>query len=210
MNQPATREGLGARIMLGSLLIVALAGLLFYMTGPLAGTLVALATIGFGAWALLRRDRQGEIEVAAPPAPSREGRQVLIIVDGRAPARTLSEAIGDLRETNTHPGAPAAKVHLVVPAPASAGEQIASATDEARNEAGQRLQTLLADLRLTGVEANGEVGDPDPTTALEDGLRRFPADEVLIQAANGDDDGWRDLVERADRDAPVPVRAVPA
>lgn len=206
MLGPQTREGLGVRVLVGALLIAALAGLIFYAVGPLAGTLVAIAMIAFGAWVLLREDRQATIEVA--PAPSK-ARRLLILADGRARARALSEAISRARGTGTRPDAEPTAVRLIVPAPASKGEQIASATDEARAEAEERLKTLLADLRLTGVEADGEVGDPDPTTALEDGLRRFAADEILIQTAD-DNGAWRELVDRASEDSPVPMRLVGA
>lgn len=207
MQGPQTREGLGVRVAIAALLIAALAGGIFYTIGPLAGTLVAIAIIAFGAWALLRTDRQEEMEIAPPPSTG--GRRLLIVADGRAPARALSEAIARPPKETTHGSdARPTAVRLIIPAPASTGEQIASATDEARAEAERRLKTLLADLRLTGVEADGEVGDPDPVTALEDGLRRFAADEVLIQTASGED-GWRDLLERAAQDAPVPVRTVP-
>ena len=52
--------------------------------------------------------------------------------------------------------------------------------DEARASAQQRLERLLAGLRGEGFEAEGDIGDDDPVQAMEDALRLFPADEVII------------------------------
>jgi nucleotide-binding universal stress UspA family protein len=52
--------------------------------------------------------------------------------------------------------------------------------DGARAAAQERLQTSLARLAQAGVDARGEVGDGDPLQAIEDALRTFGADEVII------------------------------
>ena len=54
-------------------------------------------------------------------------------------------------------------------------------TDEAVfTAAHERLERSLERLRELGVTAEGEVGDADPLQAIEDGLRTFGADEVII------------------------------
>ena len=52
--------------------------------------------------------------------------------------------------------------------------------DGAREAAQERLDASLARLADAGVEARGEVGDGDPLQAIEDALRTFGADEVII------------------------------
>ena len=56
-----------------------------------------------------------------------------------------------------------------------------------------------------GTEA--EAGDTDPVQAIEDALRMFPADEVLVVTHRGDDASWleQDSAEEARERFGVPV-----
>ena len=58
---------------------------------------------------------------------------------------------------------------------------------------------LLSGLRGEGFDADGDIGDDDPVQAMEDALRRFPADEVIISTHPPGRSNWleRDVVERA-------------
>ena len=75
-----------------------------------------------------------------------------------------------------------AVVELDVLAPifASRSHQLASDVDRERDEARARLDVSLAWAAAHGFTAKGEVGDPDPLVAIEDELRDFGADEVVI------------------------------
>ena len=44
----------------------------------------------------------------------------------------------------------------------------------------ERLEDSLAAMRAAGIEARGEVGDGDPLQAIEDALRTFAPDELVI------------------------------
>jgi hypothetical protein len=70
------------------------------------------------------------------------------------------------------------RVHVVAPA-ASVGRLAAltGAVDKARAEA-EELAGRTAD--AVDVEVETEVGDRDPLVAVEDALRTFPADEILV------------------------------
>jgi hypothetical protein len=62
-----------------------------------------------------------------------------------------------------------------------------------------------------GLRARGYVGDHhDPNTALEDALREFAADEVLVSTHPPERSRWLEagVVERARRDIPLPVTHV--
>ena len=48
------------------------------------------------------------------------------------------------------------------------------------DDATRGLSEVLATLRVAGLEAQGAVGPEDPLQAADDGLRRFPADEILF------------------------------
>ena len=67
---------------------------------------------------------------------------------------------------------------------------LATDEDRARGEAAERaagVEDALAP-EAEGVEA--EVGDSDPVQAIEDALRTFPADELLLVTRPDDDAGW--------------------
>src|SRR5204862_3794958 len=73
-----------------------------------------------------------------------------------------------------------AEVLVVTPALNSPVRHWTSDEDRARAEAQQRLEASLETLGRAGIDARGEVGDGDPLQAIEDALRTFGADEVII------------------------------
>ena len=62
-------------------------------------------------------------------------------------------------------------------------------------------------LGRSGIQATGAVGEADPVLALEDGLRLFAADEVIIVTHKGEHGAWLEngVVERARREVDVPI-----
>ena len=97
----------------------------------------------------------------------------------------------DLREqVRHHTGDEAAELKIVATASkVSPLQWLASDEDSARREAGQ-----VADRAAGAVEAEAsvetEIGDPDPVQAIEDALRTFEADEVIVVTRKGDDANW--------------------
>jgi hypothetical protein len=82
--------------------------------------------------------------------------------------------------------------------------------DSARGAAENRLETTLAQLREIGIEADGELMDPDPYAATMDAIHAFGADEVIISTHPETRSGWmrKDLVSRIEGDSGVPVEHV--
>jgi hypothetical protein len=82
--------------------------------------------------------------------------------------------------------------------------------DAARGAAENRLQTTVAQLREIGIEADGEIMDPDPYAATMDAIRAFGADEVLISTHPETRSGWmrKDLVARIEEDSGLPVEHI--
>jgi hypothetical protein len=82
--------------------------------------------------------------------------------------------------------------------------------DSARGAAENRLQTTLAQLREVGIEADGEIMDPDPYAATMDAIHAFGADEIIISTHPETRSGWmrKDLVSRIEEDSGVPVEHV--
>ena len=74
-----------------------------------------------------------------------------------------------------------AELLVVVPALASKGEALTGAVDDRRQDAEETAAALEA--RLPG--ARVEVGADDPALAVEDALRIFGADEVLVVGDDG-------------------------
>ena len=50
----------------------------------------------------------------------------------------------------------------------------------ARDAAQERLEASLEAMRAAGIEARGEIGDGDPLQAIEDAIRTFAPDELII------------------------------
>jgi len=74
--------------------------------------------------------------------------------------------------------------------------------ESVRTAAEHRLRTTIEQLRSVGIEATGEVLDPDPYHATMDALNGFQADEIIISTHPDPRSGWlrRDLIDRV-RDA---------
>lgn len=74
-----------------------------------------------------------------------------------------------------------------------------------------RIDLARAFLRENaGIDAIGEVGDPDPYSATMDAVREHHPDEIIISTLPATSSGWmrRDLVERITEAAGVPVEHV--
>jgi hypothetical protein len=139
--------------------------------GMAVGALAATGLIVFAA----RAKPQKRVEVAKGDA----ARRLLVI----AVAEPSPEAAGRVAEL----AGSATDVRIVVPVPSHRLDRWLSAEDEARHEAEARLARSAGALTAAGLPVSGSVGDPDPAQALEDELRDFPADEVVLLTGDGKD-----------------------
>jgi hypothetical protein len=82
--------------------------------------------------------------------------------------------------------------------------------ESVRSAAENRLQTTLAQLREIGIEAEGEVSDPDPFAATTDGIDHYGANEVIISTHPETRSGWlrKHLVDRVEEETGLPVEHV--
>jgi nucleotide-binding universal stress UspA family protein len=99
---------------------------------------------------------------------------------------------------------------VVSPALNSPIRHWASDEDPAREEARQRLEASLRRLRENGIEASGEVGDADPLQAIEDAVRTFGPDEIIISTHPEGRSHWleRGVVSGARERFAVPITHV--
>jgi len=82
--------------------------------------------------------------------------------------------------------------------------------EHVRDAAQNRLEMTLALLREAGIEADGEVMDPDPYSAVMDALGEADYDEIVISTHPETRSGWlrQGLVDRVQRAARRPVEHV--
>lgn len=95
------------------------------------------------------------------------------------------------RRVREHAGEEDAKVRLVAPASdVSPLQWLASDEDEAREEAAEVAERSAHAVASEADVAEAEVGDVDPVQAIEDALREFPADEIIVVTRPGSEAGW--------------------
>jgi len=83
--------------------------------------------------------------------------------------------------------------------------------DEAVYDAAQvRIDLARGFLRENGIDAVGEVGDPDPYTAAMDAIAEHHPDEVVVSTFPATSSGWlrRDLIERIADASGLPIEHV--
>lgn len=166
--------------------------------------LLALAAVAsIGAVLYARGDRHPAPESAprtAPPAEPDGSYRVLVIAHGSCTAGTFGDALVGR--------AGGRKLEALVVAPAL-GSRLARWTGDegSYGEAQAHLDSTLAALAAIGVEAGGHVGSHDPIQAADDGLREFPADEIVFAMRADGDEKWLEegVVETARDRYEVPV-----
>lgn len=118
------------------------------------------------------------------------------------------EAIEQIR---ARAGESGAAVRLVAPAvERTVFRHTLGDVDGGARRAERVVESSLAALRRSGVQASGAVGDPDPVLAAEDALREGPADEVVIFEHEAAQARWFEdgLFERAQERLEPPLSLV--
>src|SRR5436305_8090634 len=134
---------------------------------------------------------------------SDDAKTILVVANETVGGRSLIEAV----EKRASKGA----VHVCVICPQNEPRHgYVVYNDMVRKAAENRLETTLAELREEGIDARGEVMDPDPYQATMDGIAQFHADEVIISTHPETRSGWlrRDLVDRIRMDSGLPLTHV--
>ncbi len=187
-------------LVMGALfLAVALAAV--FGGGAVALAVFLALALGVGAGLYLRSDPK-ERETAVWDRRSEDGRTRILVV---ANETVVGQA---LREEVVRRAVQAdAEVLVVAPALNSRLRHWTSDEDAARAAAQQRLDSLLGTLGNAGIKAGGQIGDDDPIQAIDDALREFGAQEIVISTHPPGRSNWleKGLVHRArDRyDCPI-------
>ena len=172
-----------------------------------AGGILLLAELLVGGWLLWDRTRGAEPHRAEVAAGGDGVYRLLVVANETVGGRALLTEI----ETRSA-GHKRSEILVVVPVLApSRLAHLAHDVDDALGEAQARLEHSLRTMASAGLKARGYVGDHhDPNTAIEDALREFAADEVIISTHPPERSRWLEggVVERARRDIPLPVTHV--
>ena len=186
-------------VAFAAIVIASLAG------GPWAGMPVA-AVLALAA--IFLYFRRAEPQSPVRTAPTRRGREderrILVVANETVGGETLRE------EIRRHSAGVAEHVLVVCPALNSPLRHWMSDEDPAREKAQRRLDHSLARLREAGVEAEGKVGDSDPLQAMEDAMRTFGADEIIISTHPEGRSNWleRGVVAAARERFALPITHV--
>ena len=79
------------------------------------------------------------------------------------------------------------RVHVVAPVLVGALDWLATAEDDAQRQA--EVRALEAEWTLAeSADVDGDAGSADPVQAVEDALRGFAADEIVVAGGDGDPD----------------------
>ena len=138
------------------------------------------------------------------PHGATERRRVLVVAN-----RTLAGE--ELRETLRRAAADGAELHVVAPILPSRVHYIASDIDRELEEARERLAAALDWAREEGLQADGKVGDPFTAFgAVEDELREFGADEVIVSTLPPGRSNWLEagILQRLQDELDVPITHV--
>jgi hypothetical protein len=166
------------------------------------GVFVALSLVGL--WWIFRRRPEAPVRTAPPRRGAENERRILVIANETVAGETLRD------EIRRRSAGYEEQVLVVCPALNSPLRHWASDDDQARANAQGRLDASLARLAEAGVDARGEVGDSEPLQAMEDALRTFGADEIIISTHPEGRSNWleKGVVASARERFAVPITHV--
>ena len=205
MRNPLRSEAEAYRFLLGTIVyfaaivLAAVAGGTWWGVGVFA-VLTVVALIWF-----FQREPMPPAPKTAPRQQSAEDeKRILVIANETVGGRTLREMIRERSEGVRE------EVLVVCPALNSPLRTWTSDEDGARAAAQERLDASLSRLREAGINARGQVGDGDPLQAIEDALRTFGADEVILSTHPEGRSNWleRGVVDGARDRFAVPITHV--
>lgn len=142
----------------------------------------------------------------SPPSGSgARPRRILVIANETCAARGVVDEV-------RYRAGEGAEVVVVAPALAKSRLEhwLASDSERRRSEAGTRLEDSVRAFEAAGMNARGTLGDADPLQALDDALRVFDPDEIVISPHPPARSNWleRQVVRKARERYAVPITHV--
>jgi nucleotide-binding universal stress UspA family protein len=130
-------------------------------------------------------------------------RASLIVANQTLTSRSLADAIAERLADGP------IQTYVVVPL-VPVGGRLTWDEDASRAAARERLEDVLVRLRAMGVDADGEVGDRDPVSAVRDAMRGREVDEIIVSTLPKGLSRWlgEDVPSRLRDSVRVPVVVV--
>jgi hypothetical protein len=160
-------------------------------------------TAAVGWWLFGRSEQHAPVQQAPAPHSPDEYRILVVANETVGGQELLSEVRGRAEGHRS-------RILVVCPALNSPLRHWASDEDQARAKAQARLDASLGSMRAAGLQVEGEIGDGDPIQAIEDALRTFQPDELIISTHPEGRSHWleRGVVEKAHERFAVPITHV--
>ncbi len=173
------------------------------------GALFAAGLAGAIVWEFSTKDPNRrrplrEAAAAGRQATPSAGDRVLVVANRTLQGEDLEAILRNRAERG-------AELRVMVPILVSRVRYIASDVDSEIEQAHERLAAALAWAHEAGFQASGRVGDPNVALgAIEDELRHFAADEVVISTLPAGRSNWLEtgIVERLREELDIPVTHV--
>jgi hypothetical protein len=203
MRNPLKNEATAFRFVLGTIAYLAPIVVASWISTWL-GVIVFLVLTVAAVWLLRGGPKPPPTSHHIQRADVEDTRRILVVANETVGGAELREALRRKAE------GVAEDILVISPALNSQLRTWLSDEDGAREAAQERLQMSLAQLGAAGVSARGEIGDGDPLQALEDALRTFPADEIVISTHPAGRSNWleRGVVDAARLRFDVPITHV--
>jgi hypothetical protein len=201
MENPFRSEAAAFRFLLltiGAFALIAIGSIINAWLG--LGVAVALSVAAVGLYLSGRSEAPARHRVVTPSSRIR----VLVVANETVEGDELLETIR--QRVRDRP----ADIYVVSPALNSKLRHWTSDEDAARDVARARLDRSLSRLSAVGLHARGDVGDADPVQAVEDALREFGADEIVLSTHPEGRSHWleRGVVDAVRQRFEVPVTHV--
>lgn len=205
MHNPIKTEADAFRVFvivgIGGAVVVAV-GLIVSST---AGAIVLAVLLAIGAYFAFGAFQGAEERTLDVAKGGGDVHRVLVVANQTVGGNAL------LEEIVGHTDGKDSAVYVISPAiPSSTLAHWASDIDEAVSEAEARLEASLGAIRARGLRVEGRVGDADPSLAMEDALRDFPANELIISTLPQGRSKWLEhgVIEKAKAEVPLPLTHV--
>jgi hypothetical protein len=210
MRLPVQSETDAFRVTYGVAFLVGVSVAVGLALSPVWGAaLFAVLTLGVLLADLLVKDPQRPLPLRAAahaphPEASADAWRILVVANESLEGEDVRAAV--LGHAKLRP-----ELMVVAPVLVSRTHFVTTDVDREMDQARERLELTLDWARAHGLRARGHIGDPmHPMLAVEDDLRRFGPDEVIVATHPAESTNWQeaDLMARLRAELDVPVTHV--
>jgi GABA permease len=180
VGNPLRSEAAAFRFLLlaaGYFALIVVGSLIDVWVGLAVFVLLTAAAV----WRVATQSRRAEPVAPQVPATSPPGEhRVLVLANGVVRGEDLAAVLGQRAAGRT------LRLHVVAPALIAPLDQWTNDDRQARAEAQARLDQSVASFQAAGMVADGELGDENPVQAVEDAMRTFRPDELVLATRERD------------------------